>query len=292
VGGIFRGGTERQSAIGAVDRGLGARSGRIILAEICDPDRVQRQGVEGLRRFVFRRGVALSGPKATQVVGAARDALRLPDAERVTRGRLLAADLALLGSLEAEIRAAETALSEVLSDTPAGILTSLPGVAVVRASNYGAGIGDPDRFANSAGAYRSAGLVPTMYQSSKRPRPGQHISREGSVELRSAIIELGRGLAQHDPDFRDYRRRLLGAKKPPAVAAVAVGHRAHRLAFAMLCTQTPYDADRWAKSVAAGMTVMAKTQQAHQNDVTCPPPKTSIIEGGEIYNLPSRVVRG
>jgi len=139
---------------------LGARSGRIIVAEICDPDRVQRQGVEGLRRFVGRRGVALSGPKATQVVDAARVALRLPHAERVTRGRLLAADLALLGSLEAEILAAETALGEVLADTPAGILTSLPGVAVVRASNYGAGIGDPDRFANAAAAYRSAGLVP------------------------------------------------------------------------------------------------------------------------------------
>ena len=270
---------------------LGARSGRIIVAEICDPDRVRRQGVEGLRRFVARRGVALSGPKATRVVDAAKVALRLPDAERMTRGRLLAADLALLNGLEAEILAAEAALSEVLADTPAGVLTSLPGVAVVRASNYGAGIGDPDRFPNAAGAYRSAGLVPTMYQSSKQPRPGQHISREGSVELRSAIIELGRGLAQHDPDFRNYRRRLLDAKKPPLVAAVAVGHRAHRLAFAMLCTQTPYDPDRWAKSVAAGMTVMAKTQRAHQNDVTCPPPKTSIIEGGEIFNLPARRVR-
>jgi hypothetical protein len=44
--------------------------------------------------------------------------------------------------------------------------------------------------------------------------------------------------------------------------------------------------------VAAGMTVMAKTQRAHQNDVTCPPPKASIIEGGDIFNLPARRVRG
>jgi transposase len=196
-----------------------------------------------------------------------------------------------LDSLEAQIVAAETALGEVLADTPAAILMSLPGVSIVRASNYGAGIGDPDRFPNAAAAYRSAGLVPTMYQSSKRPRSGQHISREGSVELRSAIIELGRGLAQHDSDFGDYRRRLLSANKSPSVAAVAVGHRAHRLAFAMLRTQSPYDPDRWTKSVAAGMTVMAKTQRAHQNDVTCPPPKTSIIEGGDIFNLPARRVR-
>ena len=190
--------------------------------------------------------------------------------------------------LEAEIAAAETALAAVLADTPAGILTTLPGVAVVRASNYGAGIGDPARFANSAGAYRSAGLVPTSYESARRARPGQHISREGSVELRQAIIELGRGLSQHDPDFAAYRHRLLDAKKPAGVAAVAVGHRAHRLAFAMLVSQQAYDPEKWAKSVAAGKTVMAKAQRAHQNDVTCPLPDTSVIERGDRHNTATR----
>jgi transposase len=184
-----------------------------------------------------RRGVAFSTPKAAQVVDAARVALRLPD-ERAALGQVLAADLSLLARLQAEIAAAERALSAVLADTPAGILTTLPGVAVVRASNYGAGIGDPARFANAAGAYRAAGL-PTSYESAKRSRPGQHISREGSVELRQAIIKLGRGLSQHEADFAAYRRKLLDAGKPASVAAVAVGHRAHRLAFAMLRSQQP-----------------------------------------------------
>jgi len=271
---------------------LGAKAGRVIVAGICDPDRVRRQGVNGLRRFVARRGVVLSTPKATQVVEAARVALRLPAAERTVLGRVLAADVALLGVLEAEIAAAETALGEVLGDTPAGILTTLPGVAVVRASNYGAGIGDPARFANAAGAYRAAGLVPTSYESAKRARPGQHISREGSVDLRQAIIELGRGVAQHEPDFMAYRRRLLAAGKVPSVAAVAVGHRAHRLAFAMLRSQQAYDPQRWSRSVAAGMTVMAKTRRAHHSDVTCPPPDTSVTERGDRHNPPARRARG
>ncbi len=67
-----------------------------------------------------RRGVALSGPKATQVVDAARVALRLPAAERAALGRVLAADVALLGDLEFEIAAAETALGEVLAATRRG----------------------------------------------------------------------------------------------------------------------------------------------------------------------------
>jgi transposase len=99
---------------------LGAKARRVIVANICDPDRVRHQGVAGLRRFLARRGVMLSTPKATQVVEAARVALRLPAAERAVLGRVLAADLSLLGVLEAEIAAAETALAAVLGDTPAG----------------------------------------------------------------------------------------------------------------------------------------------------------------------------
>jgi transposase len=79
---------------------LGAKAGRVIVSEICDPDRAVRQGVAGLRRFVGRRGVALSTPKAAQVIQAARVALRLPAPERAVLGRVLAADLSLLSKLE------------------------------------------------------------------------------------------------------------------------------------------------------------------------------------------------
>ena len=42
---------------------LGAKAGRVIVTELCDPDRVQRQGVTGLQRFVACRGVRLATPR-------------------------------------------------------------------------------------------------------------------------------------------------------------------------------------------------------------------------------------
>jgi transposase len=237
---------------------LRTRAGRVIVRDLADPDRMRRLGVEGLRRFVARRGVILRRAKAEQLVEAATAALRLPAGERAPIAALAAADVALLERLGKEIDRAEAALAEVIDATPAGVLVSLPGIGVVRASAYGAAIGDPWRFPNAAAAYRASGLVPAEHSSAGRRRGGQRISREGSVELRSAIIELGRGLAGHDPDFAAYRRRLRGAGKRPAVAAVAVGHRAHRLAFAMLRSQEPYDPQLWAAAVAGGP-VMAKT---------------------------------
>lgn len=237
---------------------LQTKAGMVIVRDLADPDRMRRLGPEGLRRFVARRGVILQRAKAAQLIDAAKVALRLPPAERAPVAALLGADVTLLEAIGDEIRRAEDELAAVLDGTPAGVLVSLPGVGVVRASTYGAAIGDPRRFPNAAAAYRASGLVPAEYSSAGRRRGGQHISREGSVELRSAIIELGRGLAGHDPDFAAYRHRLRSSGKRPAVAAVAVGHRAHRLAFAMLRTQEPYDPKRWAAAVADGP-VMAKT---------------------------------
>lgn len=275
---------------GCFDDLLETKAGRVILREVADPKRVRRLGAEGLRRYVGRRGVRLKRAKAAQIVAAARDVLRLPDEELAALLPVLAADVALLDALDAELLRAEEELARVLPATPAAILVTLPGVAVVRASNYGAEIGDPWRFRNAEAAYRFSGLVPRSYESAGKARSGQRISREGSVELREAILDLGRGLAQHEPEFMAYRARLLANHKKRSVAAVAVGHRAHRLAFALLRSQQPYDPQRWARAVAAGRSVMAKTpKEAHQNDVACPPPGATMAHPGTQHNLPAIV---
>jgi transposase len=121
--------------------------------------------------------------------------------------------------------------------------------------------------------------VPASYESAKKARPGQHISKEGSVELREAILDLGKGLSQFAPDFAEYKRRLVSEGKKRSIAAVAVGHRAHRLAFSMLRSGRPYDRAHWTRSVATGRSVMAKAPiGTHQNDVTCPSPILTFTE--------------
>jgi transposase len=190
---------------GCFDDLLASKVGPVLLHELADPDRLHRLGVEGLRAFTARRGVQLRRGKAEQLHQAAANALPLPAHERACRATVLAADLALLDALNEQIAAAEQHLTAVLPDTPAAVLTSLPGVGIVRASNYGAALGDPARFNNADQAYRASGLVPASYESAGRARSGQGVSREGNAELRNAIIELGRGLVQHDPDFARYR---------------------------------------------------------------------------------------
>jgi hypothetical protein len=71
------------------------------------------------------------------------------------------------------------------------------------------------------------------------------ISRAGKVELREAILELGKGLRHGHPDFGAYARHMKDRGKPGGVILCALGHRANRLAFAMMRDQVSFDPGRW-----------------------------------------------
>jgi transposase len=245
-----------------------------------DVDRIVDLGVAQLRTIAAGNGVRLEGPKAAAILDAARRSLRLPEPERQARLVIVRSDTAQLRELFTELKRTDALVAELLKKTPAAVLTSLPGVGAVRAADYAAALGDPDRFPTAEHAYRASGLVPSQYDSAGRNRRGG-IAREGSSALRRAIVELGHGLAQHDQHFAAYRSSLLGRSKKKKVANIAVGHRAHRLAFALIRTQTAYDPERFAAAInnrgerrpAADRPVKGR-RAAYANDVTCPPTTT------------------
>lgn len=265
-----------------------AKSAQVILAEICDPDRIRRLGPSRLRRFVGNRGVTMTRPKAAEIVAAARSTLTLPQTDREALQQVLTADMARYRQLSQVADQARQQLEDTLADTPAGVLTSLPGVSTIRASNYGAALGDPDRYPDAGAAYRTSGLAPATYESAGSSADGQPISREGRRTLRQAIIELGRGLAHHDEDFAAYRRQLADRDKHPKVVTIAVGRRAHRLAFAMMRDQTLYDPAAWQAGVAAGRSVMDGESPA-RFDVTAPPTSSMTNRNEEHNHTPEPV---
>jgi transposase len=252
----------------------------VLQALDADIDRVVDLNVSQLREIGANHGVRIESPKATAIIDAAHRSLRLPEPERQARLAILLSDTARLSELFTELEATDATIAGLLNRTPAAVLTSLPGVGAVRASDYAAALGDPDRFPTAEHAYRASGLVPTQYESAGKHRKGA-TSREGSAELRHAIIELGRGLAQHDEQFATYKQALLSRGKRRKVANIAVGHRAHRLAFTLIRTQQPYDPTRYAASIAthgerrprADRPVKGR-RAAIANDVTCPPTTT------------------
>ena len=173
---------------------LGTRVGRLIAAEFADPTRLASLGSSRFVRFAATRGLQVRRPLADRVVQAARDAL--PTRDAAIARRVLAADLTLLADLDHQIEQTDRELGRLLPASPFRTLTSVPGWGTVRAANYGAAIGDPGRWPGPRQLYRAAGLSPMQYESAGHRRDGA-ISREGSVTLRRALIDLGIGTVAH-----------------------------------------------------------------------------------------------
>lgn len=221
---------------------LDTKVGRLVIAEFSDPTRLARMGPERFRRFAANRDVIVARKVAERFVAAARTALPLQGA--ATARELVAADLQLLTRLEAHAAEAEARMAQLLPATPFGILTTTPGWAVVRAGRYGAALGDPERWPTRRQVYRASGLTPKTYESAGTRYDGQ-ICREGSVELRGALLELGMGLWLCEPASRARAAALKARGKPAGIIACAMANRANKIAFAMVRDQTPYDPRRW-----------------------------------------------
>ena len=222
---------------------LATKIGRLVADEFADPARLAGLGVNRLIRFAATRNLQLRRPLAERLVAAARDAL--PTRDAVIARQILAADLALLADLDGQIQSAEAALGSLLPRSPYATLTSVPGCGVVRVTNYAAAPGDPKRWPGPRQIYRASGLSPMQYESAHKRRDGG-ISREGSVALRRALIDLGMGLWLNDPAAKTYAHGLKDRGKHGGVVACALAHRANRIAYALVRDDATYEPTHWA----------------------------------------------
>ncbi len=224
---------------------LGTKVGRLVAAEFADPARLSALGVTRLIRFAAARDIQLRRAVAERLVAAAAAAEALPTRDGVVAPRVLAADLGLLCDLDTQIENAECELAALLPASPYTTLTSVPGWGVVRVSNYAAALGDPDRWPGPRQIYRASGLSPMQYESAGKRRDGT-ISREGSVALRRAVIDLGVGLWLSDPAAKAYAAELKSRGKPGGIIGCALAHRATRIAYALVRDHATYNPSRWA----------------------------------------------
>ncbi|WP_024794158.1 IS110 family transposase [Tomitella biformata] len=227
----------------ALPRVLDTKIGRLIIAEFADPARLRHLGTAKLIRFAGNRGLQLRQPVAERLIAAAREAM--PTHAAPMARQILAQDAALLADLDAQIGTAEAQLAALLPDSDFATLTTVPGWGVVRVANYGGALGDPDRWPGPRQVYRASGLSPMQYESAGRRRDGK-ISREGSVRLRRALIDLGLGLWLIEPAARARGAELRARGMKGKVIACTMANRANRIAFAMVRDHTAYEPARWA----------------------------------------------
>jgi len=189
---------------------------------------------------------------ATAAFWAARwKQLLAPPADAELRAQRLGRDLRRWQDLQIDIAATEAQLEVLLAQTGGQVLTTLPGVAVVRAAAFSAFTLPIERWPSPEHLYSATGLAPASYQSSTITRRGK-IARTGLAEHRDALMGIAWGLSQRAPSFQARNAELTARGMRPMQARVALARHACRLCWRLLTSQQPYDDRRYARSRRAG----------------------------------------
>jgi len=162
--------------------------------------------------------------------------LELPSEEQ----RILKSYLRELGFLREEIETADTKLASIAEDDKrAKLLMTIPGVDYYSALAIISEIGDIKRFPDAKKLTSYTGLVPRVYESSKRKYMG-HITKSGPEVLRWILISDAHSAIRKDGKLKRFYTRLtrrVGANK----AIVATARKLLVIIYHMLTDLKPYE---------------------------------------------------
>jgi len=142
--------------------------------------------------------------------------------------------------LDAEIAEVERLIaSDALSSAEIKRLMGVPGVNVIVAASFLAAIGDIHRFQNPRKLVGYLGLDPRVRQSGSGPATHGHISKQGSVRARHALVEAcWSAVRQPGPLHAFYER--IRARRGHSVAIVAAARKLACLFWCLLRREEDY----------------------------------------------------
>ena len=128
-----------------------------------------------------------------------------------------------------------------LLDEVEPLIVTIPGISHKLGAQIVAEIGDVGRFKNAAAIVKYAGINPSRNQSGTFEGEANHITKQGSPNLRRALYLAATAQLKCKTPLYDYYLRKRGEGKAHREATVAVVRKLAHVIYAVLSKQEPYD---------------------------------------------------
>ena len=204
-----------------------------------DPYAVLDLGVEGMIAFL-RRHVGRGGPQTAQkILSVLRNAPLPPRAIAARYALRLQADFQAYTALQTRLKALDGQLRQLVPQTAARFLASVPGISAILAARYLAAIRTVERFPSAAHIWSFAGLDPVSAESGDSKRVGE-ISKKGPAALRDTLFQIGQHTSRYCTPIGEAFLRARDRGMPTIPATLHAAHKANRLCWALLRERRPY----------------------------------------------------
>lgn len=221
-------------------RPLERKLARYLLGENPNPYHWRSFSPDALQRLLHEKGLHCGPITAQRVFDLAHDALLPPQdlAEALTER--LQNDFQHFLQLDERLAQLQQQAETLVPQSPAAVLTTIPGIGAYLAAQYLAYVVDPHRFDHADQIWSLAGFDVEQDDSGDRRRMGR-ITRRGDPAFRNVLFSIGLNTSQYCPAIERARKQALKHGKKPIGAVIHAAHKANRMCFYLLLHQVPYD---------------------------------------------------
>lgn len=213
---------------------------RLMLDENPNPYYWQAFSAEALQSLFREKGLRCGPATAKRVFRAAHEALLPPQPLAETLAERLHTDFCHFLELVKRLEQLQQQAEALVPQSPAAVLTTVPGVGSYLAAQYLAYVVDPHRFDHADQIWSMAGFDVEQDDSGDRRRMGR-ITRRGDPAFRAVLFAIGLNTSQSCPAIALARQHALKHGKKHIGAVIHAAHKANRMCFFLLLHQVPYD---------------------------------------------------
>lgn len=200
-------------------------------------------GPEGIQTF-YRTHIGRCGPATANLAyNVVKNALLPPPQVAQLLADQLQSDFEQYLALEQRFDALSAQAADLVPDSPAAVLTTVPGLSPLLAARYLAHLGHPQRFSQASQIWAFAGFDVVTEESGDFRRLGR-ITRKGSPGLRDTLYLIGLHTARHVPAIARVKQKALARGKRDVGATIHAAHKANRICQHLLYHQLPFDPDQ------------------------------------------------
>jgi transposase len=196
-----------------------------------------------IQALVQQHGLRCGPSIVKRIYGLVHEMMLLPPGLCALLAEQLQADWSRLRLLQQELEKCRQQAQELVCDSPAAVLLTVPGMSAFLAAAYLAYVVDTHRFRHADQIWSLAGFSPDQEESGDSRYQGQ-MSRRGNAGFRHILYTIGLNTSQYCPAIGRAKKRALQHGKRPVGANLHAAHLANRLCFQMVRDQKPYEEQR------------------------------------------------
>jgi transposase len=213
---------------------------RAILTHSPNPHHLLNLGQDGIQAFL-RQHIGRCGPVTAKLVyNLLQNAVLPPPEVAALLADYLQADFQRYLSLDQRLETLKNQAEIIVPNSPAAVLTTIPGLSPFLAARYLAYLGHAQRFHSPGQIWAFAGFDLVTDESGDYRRLGK-ITRKGAPGLRDTLFLIGFHMANNIPAMADLKKRAIQRGKGEIGATIHVAQKGNRICHHLLYHQIPFD---------------------------------------------------